>query len=111
VATHGVYQRIYAVIRRVPAGRVVTYGQVAELASLTGHARQVGYALSALPDQNDVPWHRVVNAKGQVSTRSEAGYGAVQRALLAAEGVNFDEDDRIDLTRHRWRPRRGGLSR
>jgi methylated-DNA-protein-cysteine methyltransferase-like protein len=111
VATHGVYQRIYAVIRRIPAGRVATYGQVADLVLLPGHARQVGYALSALPDQNDVPWHRVVNAKGQVSTRSEVGHGAVQRALLEAEGVHFDEEDRIDLTRHRWRPRRGSLSR
>jgi methylated-DNA-protein-cysteine methyltransferase-like protein len=78
---------------------------VAHLALLPGHARQVGYALSALPDQNDMPWHRVVNAGGQVSKRSEAGNETVQRLLLEAESVRFDEDDRIDLTRYRWRPR------
>jgi len=109
VGLHDGYYRIYAVVKRIPPGRVATYGQVAALAGRPGHARQVGYALSAIPDQNDVPWHRVVNAKGQVSIRSEAGYGTVQRVLLEAEGVKFDDDERIDLTRHRWRPRRGSL--
>ena len=65
----GRWQRIYRVVRRVPRGQVATYGQIAELANLPGHARQVGYALSALRDQ-DVPWHRIVNARGEVSPRS-----------------------------------------
>ena len=69
----GNYARIYAVIRRIPRGRVATYGQVAELAGLPGHARQVGYALHALPAATAVPWHRVINAAGGVSLRSSPG--------------------------------------
>lgn len=99
------YRRIYAVVRRVPAGRVTTYGEVAELAGLPGHARQVGYALHALRDADDVPWQRVVNARGEVSTRSEPGMEGLQRRILEAEGVVFDARGRIDLDRHRWRPR------
>ena len=66
----GNYARIYAVIRRIPFGKVATYGQVAELAGLPGHARQVGYALHALPSATAVPWHRVINAAGTVSRRA-----------------------------------------
>ncbi len=63
------YQRIYAVVRRVPKGQVATYGQVAALAGLPGNARLVGYAMHALPSHTKVPWHRVINAKGEVSVR------------------------------------------
>ena len=101
------YRRIYAVVRRVPAGRVTTYGEVAELAGLPGHARQVGYALHALrSEQDDVPWQRVVNARGEVSARAEPGMEGLQRRVLEAEGVVFDERGRIDLDRYAWRPRR-----
>jgi len=98
------YQRIYAVVKRIPHGRVATYGQVAELAGLAGHARQVGYALHALPEENRVPWQRVVNARGQVSTRAEPLMENVQRSMLEAEGVEFGLADRLDLGRYRWRP-------
>ena len=64
------WEQIYAVIQKVPAGYVATYGQIAALAYLPGYARQVGYALSALPENSPVPWHRVVNAKGKISIRS-----------------------------------------
>ena len=101
---HESYERIYAVVRRIPRGRVATYGQVASLAGLLGHARQVGYALHKLPDNSDVPWHRVINAKGEVSGRSEPGYDFIQRGMLEAEGVAFDESKRMDLSRFRWRP-------
>ena len=74
------YQRIYDVVRRIPAGRVATYGQVAALAGLPGHARQVGYALHALEDHSGVPWQRVINAGGRVSPRSVPGFDEVQRA-------------------------------
>ena len=73
------YQRIYAVVRQIPEGRVATYGQVASLAGLAGQARQVGYALHALPDGTAVPWHRVVNASGGISLRSLPGGDLVQR--------------------------------
>jgi len=98
------YDRIYAVIRRVPTGRVVTYGQVAALAGLGRHARQVGYALHRLPDGSDVPWHRVVNARGEVSPRATPGWDGLQRTLLEEEGVAFDRAGRLDLERFRWEP-------
>jgi methylated-DNA-protein-cysteine methyltransferase related protein len=99
------YQLIYRVVRRIPRGRVATYGQVASLAGLSGHARQVGYALNALPDGTVVPWHRVVNAAGRISTRATPGGELVQQLLLEKEGVRLDARGRIPLDRLRWHPR------
>ena len=97
------YPRIYAVVRRIPRGRVLSYGEVARLAGLPGHARQVGYAMHALPGGTAVPWHRVVNAQGGISLR-KAGSGQVtQRILLEREGVEFNWKDRIDLKKFGWR--------
>ncbi|MCG8460148.1 MAG: MGMT family protein, partial [Holophagales bacterium] len=96
------YERIYAVVRRIPEGRVATYGQVAVLAGLPGHARQVGYALHA-SDEEDLPWQRVINAKGEVSPRSMPGYEGLQRAMLEAEGIELDDKGRVSLDRYRWR--------
>ena len=102
----GNYAVIWRVVRRVPRGRVATYGQIATLAGLPGHARQVGYALHALRDGSErVPWQRIVNAKGEVSRRSAPGADDLQRVLLEAEGVEFDTRGRIDLGRFRWKPR------
>ncbi len=95
------YQRIYAVVRRIPEGRVATYGQVAAEAGLTGHARQVGYAMHALRDDT-VPWHRVINAQGRVSPRSDPGWEGFQRHLLEEEGVEFNDRGVVDLKRFRW---------
>ena len=98
-------ERIYAVIQKIPAGQVATYGQIAALAGIPGHARQVGYALSALPDGYSVPWHRVVNARGEISLRSGGSdAGLRQRVRLEAEGVVFDAQGRIPLELFRWRP-------
>lgn len=99
------YPRIYSVVRRVPRGRVVTYGEVARLAGYAGQARLVGYALSALPGHSALPWHRVVNREGRVSRRAMPGAELSQRMLLEAEGVRFDQRGRIPLDRFRWRPR------
>jgi methylated-DNA-protein-cysteine methyltransferase-like protein len=97
------YRRIYAVVRRIPSGRVATYGQIAGLAGIPRGARQVGYALAAVEDVS-VPWHRVVNAKGEISRRADpAGHERLQRLLLEAEGVAFDARDRVPLDRYRWR--------
>jgi len=103
------YGRIYAVVRRIPRGRVATYGQVALLAGLPRQPRLVGYAMHALPNGTDLPWHRVINAQGRVSARSgdDAG-GLRQRVLLEAEGLRFDAAGRISLARHGWKPRRAG---
>ena len=99
------YDRIYAVVRRIPRGRVATYGQVADLADLPGCARQVGYALHALRAESDVPWQRVVNARGEISVRSEPGVEPIQQQLLESEGIPFDRRGRIDLGGTQWRPR------
>jgi methylated-DNA-protein-cysteine methyltransferase related protein len=96
--------RVWAVVRRVPSGRVATYGQVAALAGLPGQARQVGYALHDLPNESDVPWHRVINARGEVSPRAVPGWDGFQRHLLEEEGIAFDARGRLDLGRHRWDP-------
>jgi methylated-DNA-protein-cysteine methyltransferase-like protein len=99
------HARIHAVVRRIPRGRVATYGQVAELAGLPGAARLVGYALAALGPESLVPWQRVVNARGTVSPRAEPWAELEQRRRLEREGVRFGRDGRIDLDRHGWRPR------
>lgn len=98
----GTYDRIYTVVRHIPRGKVATYGQVARLAGLPGHARQVGYALHALPERSTVPWHRVLNGRGEISLR--AGAGERQRQLLEKEGIVVDDQDRISLPRYGWLP-------
>jgi methylated-DNA-protein-cysteine methyltransferase-like protein len=99
------YQRIYRVVARIPRGQVATYGQVAELAGMPRAARQVGYALAALRDDSrGVPWHRVLNARGEISARSEPGFEGLQRMLLEREGVRFDQSGRVALERVRWPP-------
>jgi methylated-DNA-protein-cysteine methyltransferase related protein len=90
------WKKFYRVVRKLPRGRVASYGQIAELAGLDGHARQVGYALHALPANSSVPWHRVVNAKGEISPRSAGDSHELQRMLLEAEGVEFDERGRVE---------------
>ena len=96
------YELIWRTVRKIPRGRVATYGQIAELAGLEGHARQVGYALHNLPERNNVPWHRVVNAKGEISPRSAGDSHELQRMLLIGEGVAIDSRGRIDLKKFRW---------
>lgn len=92
------YERIYALVSQIPPGQVASYGQIAKLVTGAG-ARQVGYAMAALPEGSDVPWHRVVNSRGEISPRPGAQR---QRAWLKAESVAFNAHDRIDLARHRW---------
>jgi methylated-DNA-protein-cysteine methyltransferase-like protein len=90
------WKKFYDTVRKVPRGRVASYGQIAELAGLEGHARQVGYALHALPAKSGVPWHRIVNAKGEISPRSAGDSHELQRMLLEAEGVKFDGKGRVE---------------
>jgi len=99
------YERIYAVVRRIPRGRVASYGQIAAIAGLPGRARQVGYALAALKPSTAVPWQRVVSASGEISLPQLRG-GLSQRLLLEREGVTFTPTGRISLERFAWRPRR-----
>ena len=99
------WQRVWSAVRRVPRGRVATYGQIAQLAGIPGAARQVGYALAALADVSDVPWQRVVNARGEVSERADFDGAPRQRLLLLEEGIHFDAAGKIDLVRFGWKPR------
>jgi methylated-DNA-protein-cysteine methyltransferase related protein len=101
---HPNYESIYAIVKRIPRGRVATYGQVATLAGLPGHARQVGYALNKLPAGRNLPWHRVLNARGQVSRRRQGE--SDQQERLEAEGILFDQEGRLSLKRYQWRPRK-----
>ncbi|MBY0280341.1 MGMT family protein [Candidatus Binatia bacterium] len=98
--------RIHAVVRRIPRGKVATYGQIAALAGFPRHARQVGYAMRDLPRGSDLPWHRVLNARGEVSPRAAVGWEDVQRDLLEQEGIELARE-RVDLTRYGWKPRTG----
>jgi methylated-DNA-protein-cysteine methyltransferase-like protein len=94
---------ICAVIRRIPKGRVATYGQVAAMAGLPRRARLVGHVLRNLDPAINIPWHRVVNAKGEVSyTLARNGSDAFQQRLLEAGGVEFDDRNRFNLERFRW---------
>jgi len=92
------YERIYDLVALVPPGQVATYGDIAAIL-MSCDARTVGYALNALPrERADVPWQRIVNSQGGISTP-----GTTQRTLLEAEGIAFDERGRIPLTRFRWK--------
>ena len=94
------YERIYAAVRRIPRGRVATYGQIATMAGVPGQARLVGYAMHALSSSSSVPWQRAINAKGMVSARADSSGGTLsQRILLEREGVAFDARGRISLER------------
>jgi methylated-DNA-protein-cysteine methyltransferase-like protein len=102
VVTPGFHGRVYAVVRQVPPGWVTTYGDVGTMLGSPRVARQVGYALAALRE-DDVPWHRVINAQGMISVRGDFVRGHEQRRLLEAEGVPFDAAGRMDLVRYRFR--------
>lgn len=103
-------KRVLNLVARIPPGRVMTYGQLADLADRPGEARQVGYVLNGLSSTDageaGLPWQRVINAQGRLSTY-KVGTGDLQRALLEAEGVTFDATGRCDLSRLRWWPEEG----
>jgi methylated-DNA-protein-cysteine methyltransferase-like protein len=97
-------EAICAVVRRIPRGWVATYGQIATMAGMPRRARLVGRVLQHLDSKTNVPWHRVVNAKGEVSfSLSRNGGDILQRRLLEKEGIEFDANNRMDLERNRWR--------
>jgi|GEM_PF-887996 len=102
VVTEGFYARVYAMVKKIPQGRVATYGDIGAALGSRGVARNVGFALAALRDEG-VPWHRVVNAKGEFSGPNEVRQRR-QRKLLRQEGVEI-KGGRIDLEVARWRRR------
>ncbi len=98
------HERIWGAVRRIPAGRVATYGQIARLLGLGRSARLVGYALHSLPPGMPVPWHRVINARGSISFPPGSPLFSRQRELLAREGIPLAQG-RVDLSRFGWKPR------
>lgn len=100
----GTFARIYEVVRRIPAGRVATYGQVAALAGNPRWSRAVGFALHVNADPAGVPCFRVVNRRGECSGSFAFGGPEAQRALLEEDGVGFTADGRVDLMQFLWRP-------
>jgi methylated-DNA-protein-cysteine methyltransferase-like protein len=99
--THSpLYQRIYDLVRQIPAGKVSSYGRIARHVGTT--ARAVGFAMAALPPGSDVPWQRVVNSRGMISSRHDGDGDTLQRDLLELEGVRFDRSNRIDFETYLW---------
>ena len=88
-------EQVYALVRLIPSGRVLTYGQVAAFLDVPRGARAVGWALSALPNGSDVPWHRVINAQRRVSSRGEPEAEQRQLNRLAAEGIPISANQQI----------------
>jgi methylated-DNA-protein-cysteine methyltransferase related protein len=98
------YERIYRAVRKVPRGRVTTYGAIARMAGLPRQARLVGYALSALRGGTSLPWHRIINAQGRLSLeKAGRASGLTQRIRLEREGVKVDAAGRVSLARCGWR--------
>ena len=116
-----VYAEVYKIVKKIPRGRVLTYGLISDLLEKRLSAQGVGWALRALPgptkkrkstggkanksvfDSKSVPWHRVVNSSGGISTHKNPGIPPDwQKHLLEAEGIKFDREDKIDLSKHLW---------
>lgn len=95
------FEQVYVLVRCVPAGRVASYGQIARALGQPHAARTVGWAMQALPEGSDVPWHRVVNAAGRISLSDLRG-AAEQRRLLESEGIVFNGHNQVDLDRFGW---------
>ena len=97
------HDRVKIVIKRIPKGRVATYGQIAACAGNPRAARQVVRVLHSSSQKDKLPWHRVINREGRISLKPTQGY-EIQHALLLKEGITFDKNDTIDLNRFLWQP-------
>lgn len=96
---------VYAMVKKVPKGKVATYGQIAALVGHPRHSRHVGFALSSLPARIKIPWHRIINSAGRISLRLrhwDSGSDDLQRILLESEGVTFSPDGKVSLRKFRW---------
>jgi len=99
----GFYERVVKFIKTVPAGKVATYGQIADYAGNPRAAREVAYILHSSSEKENLPWQRVINSKGRISMKPGRGY-ELQKRLLEDEGVVFDEEGRIDFDKFLWQP-------
>ena len=98
IKTESIYQKIYNTVKQIPYGRVVTYGQIAQMVD-NCTARMVGYALAATPEDIEIPWHRVINSQGRISMITSKD---LQQKLLESEGIEFDRSGRVNLKKYRW---------
>ncbi|MCS6843857.1 MAG: MGMT family protein [Caldilineales bacterium] len=98
------FEQVYEVVRKIPPGRVASYGQIAAILGHPRAARTVGWALASLPEhlEPEVPWQRVINSQGHISIRNLRHSAEEQRRLLEAEGVEFDAEGRVDWRRFGW---------
>ena len=95
------YQQIHEIIRLIPSGKVATYGQIAEIVGGCT-ARMVGYAASTIPVDSEIPWQRVINYKGKISSRNRVFGELLQQELLEGEGIQFDQLGKTNLKYYRW---------
>lgn len=96
-------RRVKELIKRIPKGKVATYGQIAAYAGNPRAARQVVWILHSSSGKEKLPWHRVINSKGRISLKPDYGY-EIQRELLRKEGIEFDTNDTVDFDRYLWSP-------
>lgn len=99
----GGWERVYAAVKKIPRGHVMTYGQLAQMLRLPGGARTAGYAMAGCPSGRGIPWHRVVGAGGRILLREP--YGSKQRRLLETEGTKFS-GMAVDMVAHQWKPKK-----
>jgi len=97
------HQKAIPLIKRIPKGKVATYGQIAALAGDPRGSRLVSWVLHSCSESDKLPWHRVINSQGRISLPKNMGY-ELQRALLSDEGIEFGLRDTIDLERFQWKP-------
>lgn len=96
------FERVYHVVCLIPRGQVATYGQIAAIVSHRGAARTVGWALHAIPEDSETPWHRVVSAQGNVTPFVDERGVNIQQLLLEEEGVDLNSQGQVELTKHQW---------
>ncbi len=104
--TNSFNQKVYSTVSKIPYGEIATYGQIADLIYEYGHARQVGWALRRLRLPSTIPWHRVINSKGEITMRlSRNGTDWMQKELLINEGIKFNLRMKIDIKKYIWKPK------
>ncbi|GAD81274.1 MGMT family protein [Vibrio ezurae] len=99
---HHLKHNVFALVHQIPVGRVSTYGDIAKFSGFPGYARQVGAILSNLPEGSSLPWHRVINSKGEISLKGEDLQR--QQSRLIAEGIVFNSAGKVKLKEFRWQP-------
>ena len=104
MSSSGFFKKVWALVAHIPSGKVASYGQIAALLGNPRAARTVGWALHSTPDHLDIPWHRVINSKGRISTDCGEHSPGLQRHLLEQEGVEFDARDYVNMDDYMWRP-------